>query len=79
MQNLLPLILIGFIVYRIFSGKGGMGYCGGHGSHEPKRQQNALPHSGDLSRDDRMEKVIDLNKDEYAILPVRNDNDHTRT
>jgi hypothetical protein len=26
-----------------------------------------------------MGKVIDLNKDEYTILPVRNDQDHTRT
>jgi hypothetical protein len=26
-----------------------------------------------------MEKVIDLSKDEYTILPARNDQDHTRT
>lgn len=79
MQNLLPLILIGFIVYLIFSRKGGMGCCGGHGSHEPKRHQDGHSHSDDLSRDDRVEKVIDLSKDEYTILPARNDQDHTRT
>jgi hypothetical protein len=76
MQNLLLLILIGFFVYLIFSRKGGMGCCGGHGSHESKRHQNM--HSGDLPQD-RMEKVIDLRKDEYTILPSRNDQDHTRT
>ena len=79
MQNLLPLILIGFIVYLIFSRKGGMGCCGSHDSHEPKRHQDGHSHSGDLSRDAHMGKVIDLNKDEYTILPVRNDQDHTRT
>jgi hypothetical protein len=79
MQNLLPLILIGFFIYLIFFRKGGMGCCGSHGSHEPKRHQDGHSHSGDLSRDDRMEQVIDLSKDEYTILPARNDQDHTRT
>ncbi len=79
MQNLLPLILIGFFIYLIFFRNGGMGCCGGHGSHEPKRHQDGHSHSGDLSRDDRMEQVIVLSKDEYTILPARNDQDHTRT
>jgi hypothetical protein len=78
MQNLLPPILIGFFVYLIFSRKGGMGCCGGHSSHEPKRHQEGHSHAGDPPQD-RMEKVIDLRKDEYAILPVRKDQDHTRT
>ena len=79
MQNLLPLILIGFFIYLIFFRKGGMGCCGSHGLHEPKRHQDGHSHSGDLSRDDRMEQVIVLSKDEYTILPARNDQDHTRT
>lgn len=78
MQNLLPLILIGFLVYFIFSRKGGMGCCGGHSSHEPKRHQDGHSHAGDLPQD-RMEKVIELSKDEYTILSARNDQDHTRT
>ena len=72
MQNLLPLIFIGFLVYLIFSRKGGMGCCGGHGSHGPKRHQDGHSHSGDLPQD-RMVKVIDLRKDEYTILPEMND------
>jgi hypothetical protein len=72
MQNLLPLILIGFLVYFLFSRKGGMGCCGGHRSHEPRRHQDGHTHSGDHSQD-RMGKVIDLRKDEYTILPAKND------
>lgn len=81
MQNLLPLILIGFIVYLIFSRKGGMGCCGGHGhsSHEPRKQHDRHLYSDDFPRDDRMEKVIDLRKDEYTILPAGDDQDHRRT
>jgi len=78
MQNLLPLILIGFFVYRIFSRKGGMGCCGSHSSHELKRHQDGHSHLGDLPQD-RMEKVIDLRKDEYTILPSENDQDQTQT
>ena len=79
MQSLLPLLLIGFFVFLIFSRKGGgMGCCGGHGSHEPKRHQDEHSHPDDLPQD-RMEKVIDLRKDEYSILPARNDQDHSRT
>ena len=70
MQNLLPLILIGFFVYLIFSRKGGMGCCGGHGSNEHKQHQDSNP--DDLSHD-RMEKVIDLRKDEYTVLPSETD------
>ena len=79
MQNLLPLILIGLFIYLIFSRKGGMGCCRSHGSHEPKRDQNGHLQSGDLSQDDHLEKVIDLRKDEYTILPAINDQDHKRT
>jgi len=71
MQNILPLILIGFFVYLIFSRKGGMGCCGGHGSSEHKPQQDS--NSGDRSHG-HMEKVIDLRKDEYTVLP--SDADH---
>lgn len=72
MQNLLPLIVIGLLVYLIFSRRGGISCCGGHDAHEPKRPQDAntveRPH-------DRMEKVIDLRKDEYTVLPASNYND----
>ena len=77
MQNILPLILIGFFVYLIFR-KGGTGCCGSHGSHELKRPQDEHAHQSGLPHD-RMKKVIDLRKDEYTNLTARNDRDHTRT
>lgn len=78
MQNLISLILIGLFIYLIFFRKGGMGCCGGRRSHEPERHQVYHSNPGDLPHD-RMEKVIDLRKDEYTIISSRNDQDHTRT
>ena len=51
MQNLIPLIFIGFFIYLIFSrkgGMGGMGCCGGHGGHGGHEDQdNHDSHSSD--------------------------------
>jgi len=69
MQNILPLIFIGFFIYLIFSRKGG-----GHGGSEHRPQQDS--NSGDRSHG-HMEKVIDLRKDEYTVLP--SDADHLST
>lgn len=77
MQNLLPLILIGFFIYLIYlisSRKGGMGCGCGHGSNEHRQHQDS--NSSDLSHN-HMEKVIDLRKDEYTVLP--SDTDHRYT
>ena len=75
MQNILPLIFIGFFIYLIFSRKGGgIGCCGGHGSSEHRPQQDS--NSGDRSQG-HMEKVIDLRKDEYTVLPSNADHRST--
>jgi len=79
MQNLLPLILIGFLMYFIFFRKGGMGCCGSHGVDDPKRQEDEQPRSGDLFRNDQMEEVIDLRQDEYTVLPAKNNQNHPGT
>jgi hypothetical protein len=79
MQNILPLILIGIFVYLIFFRKGGMGCCGTHGSHEPKKPNDSHSHTEDLFRDDPMENVIDLQRDEYTVIPARNDQNRTRS
>lgn len=65
MQNLIPLIFIGLFVYLIFSRKGGMGCCGGHGAHEPEQHKDV--HSG-KSFHESAEKVNELGNDEYKIL-----------
>ncbi len=70
MQSLIPLIFIGAFIYLIFARKGGVGCCGGHGSHESRPHQDS--HSGWKSSHHRQEDVIDLREDEYTVLPSKN-------
>jgi hypothetical protein len=70
MQNLIPLVLLVLFVYLIFFRKGGMGCCGGHGTHESERPQELG--SGKPSND-HMENVIDLNEDQYSVTPSKED------
>ena len=70
MQNLISLILVGLFVYLIFSRKGGMGCCGSHGGH--KSEQNQKVNMERSSHRD-VGDVIDLHKDEYTILPAKDD------
>jgi hypothetical protein len=70
MQSLIPLILVGLFGYLFFSRKGGMGCCGGHGGHKPEPKQKV-----NIERSSQGDKgdVIDLSKDDYTILPTRDD------
>ena len=70
MQNVISLILVGLFVYLIFSRKGGMGCCGGYGGHKPEQDQKV--NMGKSSHGDGGD-VIDLRKDEYTILPTKDD------
>lgn len=74
MQNVISLIIVGLVVYLMFFRKGGMGCCGGHGGHEPEQDQKV--NMGKLSDGDGGD-VIDLRKDEYTILPPKDD-EHPR-
>ncbi len=70
MQNVISLIFVGLFVYLMFSRKGGMGCCGGHGGHKPEQDQKVnMGKSSDGDGGD----VIDLRKDEYTILPTKDD------
>ena len=86
MQNLIPLIFIGFFIYLIFSrkgGMGGMGCCGGHGGHGGHEDQdNHDSHSSDKEKivnsepvsQLQDEKVIDLQEGkDYVFIPVKDD------
>ncbi|UCD78234.1 MAG: hypothetical protein JSW26_22925 [Desulfobacterales bacterium] len=88
MQNVIPLIFIGFFIYLIFSrkgGMGGMGCCGGHGGHED--QGSHRDRSSDKEKkvnsepvsQTQDEKVIDLleGKD-YVLIPVKDDSRRIR-
>jgi hypothetical protein len=68
MQGIIPLILLGLFVYLMFSRKGGMGCCGGHGGHDS--EQNRKVNRGRSSHGD-MGNVIDLREDEYTVLPAK--------
>ena len=70
MQNVISIIIAGLFVYLMFFRKGGMGCCGGHGGHEPEQDQKInMGKSSDGDGGD----VIDLRKDEYTILPPKDD------
>jgi hypothetical protein len=89
MQNLIPLILIGFFIYLIFfrkggmGGMGGMGCCGGHGGHGGHEDQgNHSGHSSDKEKKANSElvsqmqddNVIDLQEGrDYVSLPAKDD------
>jgi hypothetical protein len=70
MQNIISLIFVGLFVYLMFSRKGGMSCCGGHGVH--KSEQDQKVNMGKSSHGDSGD-VIDLRKDEYTILPTKDD------
>ena len=70
MQNVISLIFIGLVVYLMFSRKGGMGCCGGHGNRQSSQNQNEkmdIPSHRDAG------EVIDLQEDEYSILSTKVD------
>jgi len=73
MDNLFVFIIMGLFVYLIFfrkGGMGGMGCCGGHGGHGDHDQDHTMPHksSGKNQSQPPPEQVIDLRKDQYAVL-----------
>ncbi len=70
MQNVISLIFVGLVVYLMFSRKGGMGCCGGHGDRQS--DQNQKEKMDILSHRDAGE-VIDLQEDEYSILSTKVD------
>jgi len=86
MQNLIPLIFVGFFIYLIFSrkgGMGGMGCCGGHGGHGGHEDQDS--HGGRASGKEKRtisepvsqmqdDSVIDLHEGkDYVLIPVEED------
>lgn len=70
MNGLITILLIGLVVYMLFSKKGGMGCCGGHHDHAPGgqgRQDDKGPDRANtaLGADDR---VFDLKKEDYKVV-----------
>ena len=70
MQNIISLIFVGLVVYLMFSRKGGMSCCGGHGDRQSDQNQKEKV---DISSHTDAGEVIDLKEDEYSILSVKVD------
>ncbi len=82
MQNLIPLVFIGFFIYLIFSrkgGMGGMGCCGGHGTrdgHSSGREKNTMERPSARSSD---AKVVDLHEGvDYMLLPAEDEDQRAK-
>ena len=71
MNGIGTLLIIGIVMYFLFSrnrGMGGMGCCGGHSHHDPRHMEPRHPNPQDLPQDRESEKIIDLKPDEYKVL-----------
>lgn len=64
MQNIIPFIFIALFVYLLFFRKGGMGCCGGHGTHESERHPGQR---SDESSHGPVGQVVDLSEDESTV------------
>lgn len=68
MQDLIPILIMAYFVYIIFSRKGGgMGCCGGHTAQDPGRHDDTNRSSEKTIHYNR-DEVIDLREDEFTVI-----------
>jgi hypothetical protein len=66
MGGIFSWLIIGVVLYFMFSKRGGMvGCCGGHNHHAPEHSDRSRPRSGrsPVSHDE----IIDLKKEDYSV------------
>ncbi len=70
MSGLLIWILLGVVVYMLFSRKGGMGMgcCGGHHDHESTGPPDADTSSHKRQSSELEDNIIDLKKEDYKVI-----------
>lgn len=68
MNGIGTLILLGVLMYFMFSRNGGMGCCGGHSDHDRQKRKPQTPRFDDTERKTEEVEVIQLRPDEYEIL-----------
>ena len=82
MQNLIPLLLIGFFIYLIFSrkgGMGGMGCCGGHSDHGYHSSEKEKKSDSETVSRTQDKKVIDLQEGtDYVFIPSKDQERRSR-
>ncbi len=71
MSGVFTILIIGMIVYMLFSKNAGLGCCGGHRNHGPAN----FPRRDSARRvypaaDDKDDDIIDLGKEDYHVLSV---------
>jgi len=68
MNGIITLIIVGVVIYFLFSQKGSIGCCGGHdGQHNP--QQTKPPVDDDLSNHINV-SPIDLGKEDFEVVSI---------
>ena len=70
MGGLFTWLIIGVVLYLLFSKRGGMmGCCGGHDHHSRRHPTPPAPRGG--RSPESHEEIIDLNKDDYSVQEQR--------
>ena len=72
MNSFITLIIVGWVIYFLFSKKGSIGCCGGHGGHHNPPQAN--PPVDDELSNNRKESTIDLGRDDYEVVAIEKRN-----
>ena len=76
MSGLFTILIIGMIVYMLFSKNAGMGCCGGHRNHGPVNHPREDSASRVYPSPDKDDDIIDLGKEDYHVLSVEEKESH---
>lgn len=80
MDGLFVWVILGIVVYMLFSrrgGMGGMGCCGGHHDHQANGPTHLHSEGDDHASPDQEGKVIELGKEDYKVLPSHDHGAHS--
>ena len=71
MNGLGTLLILGIVMYFLFSRKGAVGCCGGHSQHGSRHREPHRPMPQDFSQNRRNEDIIDLKPEDYKVISER--------
>ena len=72
MNGLGTLIILGIVMYFLFSKGSGMGCCGGHSDSDSHHREPEGPKPQRFPENHESAKVIDLKPEEYEVISVDN-------
>ena len=78
MNGFFILLIVGVVVYMLFSRKGGtgMGCCGGHHDHHPIDADHEDPEDHPSSSSKPEGNIIDLKKEDYSVISSHDQRAH---